>query len=92
MGSRLGETHSPKRDGQSPKIKIPRLSEMLEQNLKLCLSNSHLGESGSLKREVKTLALLYARDSNNCAQTHTNSYQFIQTTLYQHYKHDLDTI
>ena len=80
-GSHLGKTHSPKRDGQSRKIKTPRLSEMLEQNLKLCLYNSRLGEFGSLEREVQTLTLLYAHDNSNCAQTHTNSYQFIQYQL-----------
>jgi len=30
-GSRLGESHSPKQDGLSPKTKSPRLSEMLKQ-------------------------------------------------------------
>jgi len=66
--SRLGEAHSPKRDGLSPKTKLPRLSEMLEQSLKLNPYNSRLGESGSLERELQILALFYAHNNNNRTQ------------------------
>ncbi|QCE03793.1 hypothetical protein DEO72_LG8g1820 [Vigna unguiculata] len=47
--SRLGEAYSPKRDDLSPKTKSYRLGEMNEQNSKLSLCNSCLGESGSLE-------------------------------------------
>jgi len=54
------------------------LSEELEQNLKLSLCNSRLGESGSLERELQALALFYARNSSNRTQ---NTPQFLPIHL-----------
>jgi len=71
--SRLGEAHSPKQDGLSPKTKLPRLSEMLEQSLKLKPCNSRLGESSPLERELQAWALFYAHNISNRTQ---NTLQF----------------
>jgi len=81
----LGESHSPKRDGLSPKTKSPRLSEMLDQK--------EVYESPHISPRRSWLAWARNADSGTVSRTqqqqshpkHTPiSYHFIQHNLIGH--------
>jgi len=88
--SRLGETHSPKRDDLSPNLKTLCLSDSLEQKRGMSPCISHLGEPGSLERDMQTLALFHAHKQQQHTQIHTPINAKQSRTMHQTCTHNSD--
>jgi len=76
--SRLGESHSPKRDEHSPKLQTLRLSDVHEQIEGTHPCISRLGEPDSPERELQVLTLIHAHTLLQRPKTRITTYQFIQ--------------